>query len=373
LPHFVVETATYTKRVTVVGVLTPDSGLVKVYVPQVGIVKEKQVTEGQSVKLGDILYVLSSDRYSSVGHEIQANLSGQVLDRRRSFEAELVKTRLIQRDELSALLRKISSLKDEEQNLFAQVEGQNRRAKLAEQTVIRYEGLAKQKYISEVQVQEKQEDLLEQRNRAQALQRDHLNVVRELEAQENDVKSMPLRHQTQLAQIERNITSTSQELTESEAKRQIVITATASGTATAVSAEVGQVVDANKPLISIIPTGSSLRAELYAPSNAVGFVKSGTNVLLRYEAYPYQKFKHAKGTITSVSKTSLQGNELPFGGNSSQPLYRINVALDSQTVKAYGKDEPLQAGMMLTADVLLEKRYLYEWILEPLFSLTGKL
>ncbi|MET5012441.1 secretion protein HlyD, partial [Burkholderia pseudomallei] len=31
------------------------------------------------------------------------------------------------------------------------------------------------------------------------------------------------------------------------------------------------------------------------------------------------------------------------------------------------------AGMALQADVLQERRRLYEWVLEPLYSLTGKL
>ena len=40
---------------------------------------------------------------------------------------------------------------------------------------------------------------------------------------------------------------------------------------------------------------------------------------------------------------------------------------------AYGNAQPLQAGMVVEADVLQEKRKLYEWVLEPLYSLTGKL
>ena len=56
---------TYAKRSTISGQLLPDSGLVKVYVPQPGIVLEKHVVEGQAVSRSDVLYVLSSDRQSS--------------------------------------------------------------------------------------------------------------------------------------------------------------------------------------------------------------------------------------------------------------------------------------------------------------------
>jgi membrane fusion protein len=40
--------------------------------------------------------------------------------------------------------------------------------------------------------------------------------------------------------------------------------------------------------------------------------------------------------------------------------------------RTYGAEQPLQAGMQLDADVILENRRLWEWMLEPLFTVTGK-
>lgn len=196
-------------------------------------------------------------------------------------------------------------------------------------------------------------------------------------SQQADLASLPLRQQNQLAQIDRMLTGVGQELTESEARRRLIITAPEAGLVTAVIAELGQAVDTSKPLVSVIPRGATLQAQLYAPSKAVGFIKPGDAVLLRYQAYPYQKFGHAKGTVASVSKTALPGSELTGVSNSSdsntEPLYRITVNLTQQVVSAYGKPQSLQAGMLLDADVLQETRHLYEWVLEPLYSLTGKL
>ncbi len=59
--------------------------------------------------------------------------------------------------------------------------------------------------------------------------------------------------------------------------------------------------------------------------------------------------------------------------SNGEPLYRITVVLARQTITAYGKPQPLQAGMLVDADIVQEKRHLYEWVLEPLYSLTGKL
>lgn len=368
----------YTKHSTISGQLVPNTGLIKVYAPQSGIIIEKRVKEGQQIKAGDVLYVLSSERQSSTQGATQAAISSQVEQRQASLRDELQKTRQLQLEERSGLDNKIASLTNELAKLANQIAGQHDRVSLAEETLQRYQGLLQQDYISKEQFQQKQEDLLDQKNRQQSLERDRISVGRELSAQQTELMGLSLRHQNQLAQIERTLTSTGQELTESEAKRRIVVTASQAGIATAVLADAGQSVDGSHPLLSIVPTGAIMRAELYAPSRAIGFVRPGDQVLIRYQAYPYQKFGHHKGVVESVARTALPNNELnaiapPTGGNTTEPMYRITVNLASQHVTTYGQPQALQAGMLLDADVQQEKLHLYEWVLEPLYSLTGKL
>jgi membrane fusion protein len=366
----------YTKRTTISGQLVPDLGLVKVYVPQYGIVVKKNVVEGQIVKRGDVLYVLSSERYSDTQGSVQATISRQVNARRTSLQEALDKTRRLNEEERSALLNRIAGLESELGKIDSQIEGQAGRVKLAEDAVVRMRDLAALHFISKEQLQQRQADLLDQRARLQSLERDRISVGRDLTGQKNDLAAMPLRHQNVLAQIERDITSLGQELTESEAKRRLEITAPESGIATAVTAEAGQTVDGGKPLVSIVPAGAKMQAYLYAPSRAIGFVKPGEKVQMRYQAYPYQKFGQAQGTVAFVAKVALSGNELAGlaqQANGGEPLYRITVDLSAQTVKAYGVQQALQAGMLLDADILQEKRRLYEWVLEPLYTLSGKL
>ena len=50
-------------------------------------------------------------------------------------------------------------------------------------------------------------------------------------------------------------------------------------------------------LASLVPAGAQLQAHLYAPSSAVGFVRAEQPVLLRYQAFPYQKFGHQHGRM----------------------------------------------------------------------------
>lgn len=366
----------YTRHSNVNGQLMSDLGIVKVYPPQPGVVLKKMVREGQSVHQGDLLYIVSSERQDANRSDVQENISQQVERRKLSLRDELAQTRQVQQDEQLALRKKSEALQTEQSNVVRQLSSQRSRMELAEDALKRATQLSEQGFVSKEIKQQRQAELLDQHLRLQALERDEISLGRELAATRNDMDSLPLRHHNQLAQLERQLANTEQEWTESEAKRRIAVTAPESGIATAITAEVGQTIDGGKPVVSIIPEGAQLQAHLYAPSRAIGFVRKDDHVLLRYQAFPFQKFGHGHGVVVSISQTAMLANEFSgtagTGGNT-EPLYRITVKLERQTLVAYGKAQSLQAGMLVEADVLQEKRKLYEWVLEPLYSLTGKL
>lgn len=364
----------YTRRSTVSGQLMPQAGLVKVHAPQPGVIVEKHVREGQEVRQGDVLYLLSSERHSSTRGGTQAMISEQLRTRRRSLQDELDKHRRLHHDERTALGKRIDSLQRETGQLAAQIEDQQSRLRIAEETRDRHRELLARAYVSREHLQQKQADVLDQRSRLQNLERERTATARELAAQRHEYGSLGLRFENQVAQIERAIVGVEQELTENEARRRLVIQAPESGIATAAMVEPGQAVDPARPLVSIVPRDAALQAHLYAQSRAVGFIRPGDTVLLRYTAYPYQKFGHARGTVASVARTALPGDEI--GGTAAverEPLYRITVELAAQTIHAYGRPRLLQSGMAVEADVLQETRRLYEWVLEPLYGMGRKL
>jgi membrane fusion protein len=83
--------------------------------------------------------------------------------------------------------------------------------------------------------------------------------------------------------------------------------------------------------------------------------------------------------VASISRSAISPSELSqqMAGLTSLytanvPVYRITVSLGSQTVRAYGEEVALQPGMQLEADIMMERRRLIEWVLDPLFTLTGR-
>jgi membrane fusion protein len=56
-----------------------------------------------------------------------------------------------------------------------------------------------------------------------------------------------------------------------------------------------------------------------------------------------------------------------------EPAYRIIVELEKQTVTAGDQKVGLKSGMLVNADILLDKRTLLEWLFEPVIQLRGRL
>jgi membrane fusion protein len=364
---------TYAKKSRLTGFLQPERGIVKVQPRETGTVLERHVQEGQQISRGDVLFVLSGERASSQQPEVHASIGRQLESRKLSLQNDLAQQQLLLDQQAVAVRARVAGMQNEAVQLEREAALQARRVKSFEGQLENYKRLHEQNFFSSFALQQKQDELLEQQSRLHALARTRMVLARDLASLQSELRELPIRAGTQSANIARTITATEQEITENEARRQTIVRAPQSGIATAVLAEVGQLANGQAPLLSIVPANSKLIAHLFAPSSAIGFIAPGHQVLLRYQAFPYQKFGQQGGKVVSISRTALQQTELPFSMPAgAEPLYRIEVVLDAQNVKAYGQLQALQAGMQLEADVVLDTRRLIEWVFEPLYSLTGR-
>ncbi len=365
-----------TRKAQTSGLLLPINGVIRVLPTQSGVVVDKRVQEGQSVKAGEVLFVLSSERSAAAG-DAQKTISGLLQSRRDSYEIELKQSQIQARQRLAALEERVSAMELEAHKLDAQIALQQQRVAISVQSYKRYEDLKATNYISVAQLQDKQAELLDQRQRLAELHRVKSSGQRDLASTEADMQDLQVQKQRDTAALQRNVSALQQDLTDSEARREMVIRAPQDGVVTAITATLGQTVGVNQTLASLLPIGAELGAEIYAPSRSVGFVKPGMQVLLRFQAYPYQKFGQYTATVRDVAATSLRPDELALpgaaAGANGEPVYRIRLKLGEQSVQAYGKALPLKSGMLVDASILLEQRRLYEWVLEPLFSISGRL
>ena len=371
--------ADFTRKERISGWLVPQQGLVRVFAPQAAVVTQIYVQEGSEVRKGDRLVVLSTEMQSAALGATQAEIARRLAARRDSLREELRQQQRLAAQQSRALSERLDALQEEQKQLEREIALQQSRVRLTEKGEIRQRQLRQSGFISDQQLQVAQESGLEQGAKLRALERNRIASLRDRLTLEGELKDLPLKSNATIANIERDVFEIEQELAATEARREIVLSAPRHGIVTAIQAEPGGRANPALPLLNIVPAGAKLEAHLFSPTRAMGFVRPGQRVLLRYQAYPYQKFGHYEGEVANVSRSAVNPAELPtelaglsslYGSN--ELVYRITVSLASQVITAYGEPIPLQPGMQLDADVAIEKRRLYEWVLDPLFTLTGK-
>ncbi len=369
------------------GLLVPTTGTLNISAPQAGTVAQLPVAEGQIVQAGAVLLVLNAERSSlrnGVADDTTARIAQQIEARQQTLSTERTLRELQSRQREQVLNDHLRTMQAELHQVDEEVTLQLRRVQLAQTTLERNQQLANDGFVSAAQVLTRQEERIDTEARLQSAQRSRFNLQRELQAVKAERDALTAQLQADLNQLDRSRASLEQEATENTSRKSMVITAPHAGTVTALGLQTGQSVQAGQTMLTLLPQvapGSAaqqamLLAHLYAPSHTVGFVRPGQTVYLRYAAYPYQKFGLYEGRISGVSSTPFSPSELPPNlaqqlvsqAGSNEALYRINVQLVDQSIRAYGEDIALKPGLTLEADVLQERRKVWEWVLEPVLA-----
>jgi membrane fusion protein len=370
----------FSRKARLPGVLVPEGGLIELSSPQPGTVLQVLAREGEPVAAGQPLLVIGTDRHSSEG-PTAALIARSLSQRRDSLLREHDLARLQSEHRQRALAARLHSLQSEAQHAAAEQQALTHRLQLAHKSQQRYLALASQGFVAEVQAQQKHEELIELQIRERNLQRSRSAFARDIEQLRAERMLEGGALQALHTQFERALAALDQESAENQARAQLVLSAARAGRVSALSLNPGQAVHPGVTLASLMPIDDAghsreMQAQLFAPSRTAGFVQRGQTVWLRYAAYPHQKFGMGEGRIESVSKTPINPQDLPSGqgpallaaARSNEPLYRVTVALKHQSVQAYGKALPLKPGLALEADVVQDRRAVWEWLLEPVLA-----
>lgn len=362
---------TYTAREQVTGQLVPTRGVLNVVPLASGTVVSVKVAEGQSVEKGDVLLVLDAETASMRG-ETRALVDQQLTLQQDKIASDITGLQQINAEEAHGLRTRVGSLEQQLQLVVTQKHHRSRQVDLAKQQLDKMQSMVSAGYVSISQVEQQEAAVIDAVAALQDVTRQEVDVRAQLDQMRQSLREQPLRARADRHDLERKLNDIEQARAENESRRTTVIRAQDSGVVSSLIAKEGQTVGPGQVLASIIPTGSRLEANLLIPSRAIGFVHTGQRVVIRYQAFPYQKFGQRYGALRSISSTALTPQELSvLTGRSDlqEQHYRAFVELNEQDVEAYGQKVPLRAGMALDADLLTDKRSLFEWVLEPLYAL----
>lgn len=361
-------TASYARKETVAGWLTPSAGLIRLNARQGGVVEALHVREGQAVAAGRPIATLRLSSALEAGDSF-ATLSQSLDAQADAATARAGAARATLDAERRQLTARRAALTRELVETERRADLQSQRVELANAEVARAETIAAQGFLPRRELEARRSAALLAEQEASSLSAGTLTYRREIGEVTARLSAIPIDLRAAEAEAASVRAGFDQQRTQTEAQGRYVVVATVAGRVAALPVDAGQTVAPGASLATIVPDDGSLEAELYAPSRAIGFVRPGQDVRLLYQAFPHQKFGAGKGVVTSVSRTVLAPAEVAIPGLQLQePVFRVRVKLDADSVAAYGQSVPLQPGMLLTADVVIDRRTLLEWLLDPLYA-----
>ena len=381
------------------GKLVPQSYLKIVQPSESGIVKEIIVREGEEVKAGQVLMRMDALITDADAKSLEEECQRKRLTLRR-IDAELGNRPFrAKKGDPPALAREVEAQYRANRSAFeaALAEERSRLVKAkhdlssAEQVKAKltevlphyrnqdnaFEKLARDGYAGAIMASDKKRERIEKEQELKTQEFLIESTRASIQQSEKKLAQIDSDYRRQLY-VERNETQGAadklaqeiakqthrQELLELKASKAAIVKDLATHTA-------GTVVQPGTVLLTLVPKEETLRAEVWVSNEDIGFVRQGQPVKLKLAAFPFQKYGMVEGTVEHVSADSADNNT----GNSPAPndksaktpplVYKALVALKAMRLEMDGERFPLGAGMQASAEILLGRHTVMEYLLSP--------
>lgn len=349
---------------TAKGDLSPVGGFLEVTAAHGGQVSALRVKEGDQVQAGQILAILE------LGPRLESGPIGPVLE--RSFAAEARAARDENSQEMRALelerrtlVARLTSLDDELEETRRQLRIASDQTTLVTAEQRRGEELAARGFMTRRDLDQRLQSALA----AEARESQIRNAVHGLERQRLDATArlteLPIAIDTLEARASASDAQRTQRAVEASAHNGYVVTAPISGDVVAAPSATGQALDAGDLLVSLMPAGAVLEAQLYVTPQTLTRLRRGQVVRLKYEGWPSARYGWSRGVVQEYARTAAPEDVVGHLGMSG-PRYRVTVALDRQHVRVDDVEQALTPDMRLSAEILLERRTLLQRLVDPI-------
>ena len=358
-------TSNYSRIETASGAIALDKGVSEIFPANTGTIAEIFVSDGERVEAGDILAQIRTEQDSRK----DVTAAGEVARALASQDASLAFQIEASNAAASAQLNQVSAqeagLRQEITQIRSQIEMQRSLIDSAQADLDRAVEVAERGFISARDLQVREEALISRHQVLSQLNQSLATKQAALEETRRTASQIVAQSRANEASLSAARALVGQQAASTSGSRSYAIRAPISGTVSALFGRTGQVANSQQPLMSIIPEGAELQAELLVPSSAIGFVEIGQEVRLAIDTFAYQRFGTVKGTIITVAESAVSR---PEANGGTMSVYPVRIALDVNSVSAFGRNERLTSGMTLSAQIVTARQTLLEWLFEPLYA-----
>lgn len=354
----------YTRHERAKGVLVSKSGLVVLESSAAATVSKVLVATGAHVEAGQPLIELSTEQSTIADNGARAAVVDELRRKLARYQADV---RLIHDQDATtraAAEQQVSDLAAQIDQVTEQVAIQSQRTEASQKLYEQWRGVGDSGVISRLQLLQQQDTALQNLGQLKDLRRQKLALKAQLSDARAALDKLSANTQLQKNDLDRQIADVRKAISEAEASRGVILRASVAGQISNLMVHAGQALQPQASLLVIVPQGSTLEAELWLPARSIGFVRRGDPLVLRYDAFPSDRYGEWHGVITEVAlAAATPADSTPPTGDGPRELkFRVRASLDKQAIQADGDVQPLRAGMSFTGDIIIGRRRLWQWI-----------
>ncbi|MFV3126716.1 HlyD family secretion protein [Niveispirillum sp. KHB5.9] len=357
--------APYSEVVTAPGEVVPVGGIGRVLSSVRGTVTELLAHEGQAVKAGDVLAIVTIDLHGSKGtsstnsrfQELRTQIA--LLERRAAQQREidlatirrLEQERLTLPDRIEIARQAVGQQEQVTEILRAQMERLRALQHAGNATILQMEKAETDLLKAEVDLRDRRASL-----RTTAL---HLEQI------EPEISEARARVAMNEAMINQEIAELKEKLVDIDTDQAVSITAPYDGIVASISVNRGASVAPDKPVLTMVAPDDPLEVDLFVPSDSIGAVEPDMPVSLRLDAFPAHLFGSISGEVRVVSQALVPPSYLPEWMDRTNPAYRIRVRL-TEPFRVRGREIDLKPGMTLSGEIVMSVRPLLLRLIDPM-------
>jgi len=368
-------TTSFSRKASVLGWLEPATGVFKLY-PDMrrGTVTRVLVNEGDAVEAGTPLLEITYSKQSETGERASSMLLKELNAKQQRLQNTIDRLEALHIANTNAMNETLAALQqsfEAQSNITALAQKQ---WSLAKVSLEKAQTLQLKGHISASEFDNQTLQYLSAEQQFKLAQQDKRKEFIAINTLQREIERLPQQHANELANFKNTLSDVTQQIVLHNEQTKETVYAPKAGIVSGMNLQPGHIVDGSNLLLTLLPQDNDIQAKILVPVRSAGFVDIGQALHIRYDAFPYQKFGVQQGLVKSVSHTVLIPGDLnnaPIPIN--EPTYLVTASINSQEILAYGKTVGLRAGMTFSADVELSNRTLMEWLLEPLYSVIGKL
>jgi hemolysin D len=373
---------------------------------ETSVVRSIDVTEGQSVRSGDVLARLDPTFTTADVGALEAQVStlqAEVLrmeaeatgspftftnpDPNLSLQASIYAQRRSERDfKRETYRQRINGMQSAVARAVADADAYQARKTVAEQIVAVRKDLERHQVGSTLLSLTATDNLLE-------TTRGLANATETAESARRDLEALKAERdayeQNWLAEVSQKLSEQRQKLADAREQlnkarlRQQLVELRANRDATVLTiakVSVGSVLQSGDQFITLVPASAPLEVEANIVGRDGGFVGVGAPVAVKFDTFPFSQYGLAYGTVRTISADSFTGQDdpktrsgaLPAKPDSNEPFYRSRITIDDVQLHAVPAGFRLVPGMPVTADIMIGKRTVLTYLLGRILPVASE-